>query len=91
MLAVEKHKSTPLAPVGIGLTLFACELWALCLTGGSLNHKYPNSRDTSGVLTVFLVIYLAAKHSEYWKLAPGQDTQNPKNSPDPVKNLEAGS
>jgi aquaporin rerated protein, other eukaryote len=37
MLAVEKHKSTPIAPIGIGLTLFACELWALGLTGGSLN------------------------------------------------------
>ncbi|TFY72464.1 hypothetical protein EVG20_g565 [Dentipellis fragilis] len=37
MLAAEKHQATPLAPVGIGLTLFACELFAVRYTGGSLN------------------------------------------------------
>lgn len=37
MLAVEKHKSTFLAPVGIGLALFIAELGGVYYTGGSLN------------------------------------------------------
>jgi aquaporin rerated protein, other eukaryote len=37
MLAAEKHKGTYLAPVGIGLALFICELAGVYYTGGSLN------------------------------------------------------
>ena len=37
MLAAEKHKGTYLAPVGIGLSLFVCELSSVYFTGGSLN------------------------------------------------------
>ena len=37
MLATEKHKATFIAPVGLGLALFVVELFALSLTGGSLN------------------------------------------------------
>ncbi|KAE8232228.1 hypothetical protein CF326_g2741 [Tilletia indica] len=37
MLANEKHKSTPFAPIGIGLALMLAELWAIPYTGGSLN------------------------------------------------------
>jgi len=37
MLAVEKHRSTPFAPLGVGITLFACMLWSLPLTGGAVN------------------------------------------------------
>lgn len=37
MLAIDKSKSTHLASVGIGLSLFIAELWATPLTGGSLN------------------------------------------------------
>lgn len=37
MLAVEKHKSTFLAPVGIGLTLFSTHLVGVCYTGAGLN------------------------------------------------------
>lgn len=37
MLASEKHKSTHLAPVGIGIAFFVCELCGVFLTGGSLN------------------------------------------------------
>lgn len=37
MLAVEKHKSTFLAPVGIGIALFVAELAGVYFTGGSLN------------------------------------------------------
>ena len=37
MLAVEKHKATYLAPIGIGLALFIAELGGVYYTGGSLN------------------------------------------------------
>ncbi|KAJ5624810.1 hypothetical protein N7510_001119 [Penicillium lagena] len=37
MLAVVKHKSTFLAPVGIGLAFFVCEMVGDYYTGGSLN------------------------------------------------------
>lgn len=37
MLAAEKHESTPVAPVGIGLALFVAELGTILYTGGSLN------------------------------------------------------
>ncbi|KAK5109577.1 hypothetical protein LTR62_006928 [Meristemomyces frigidus] len=37
MLAAEKHKGTFIAPVGIGLALFTCELAGVYFTGGSLN------------------------------------------------------
>lgn len=37
MLAAEKHESTPIAPVGIGLALFVAELGTVFYTGGSLN------------------------------------------------------
>ena len=37
MLAKEKHRSTFIAPVGIGLALFIAELVGVYYTGGSLN------------------------------------------------------
>lgn len=37
MLAAEKHETTPLAPVGIGLALFVGELGCVRYTGGALN------------------------------------------------------
>ncbi|KAF2842821.1 aquaporin [Patellaria atrata CBS 101060] len=37
MLAAEKHKSTFIAPVGIGLSLFVAEMTGVYFTGGSLN------------------------------------------------------
>jgi aquaporin related protein len=37
MLGAEKHRSTPFAPIGVGLTLFACHLFALGYTGAAMN------------------------------------------------------
>ncbi|KAM7200656.1 aquaporin-like protein [Naviculisporaceae sp. PSN 640] len=37
MVAVEKHKSTYLAPIAIGVSFFLCELVGVYFTGGSLN------------------------------------------------------
>jgi aquaporin rerated protein, other eukaryote len=37
LLAVEKHRATFLAPLGIGLSLFTAELAGVYYTGGSLN------------------------------------------------------
>ncbi|KAL1656782.1 Aquaporin-1 [Didymella pomorum] len=37
MLAAEKHRSTFVAPIGIGLALFVAELAGVLYTGGSLN------------------------------------------------------
>lgn len=37
MLAAEKHKANFIAPIGIGLALFVCELCGVYYTGGSLN------------------------------------------------------
>ncbi|KAK3901541.1 aquaporin-like protein [Staphylotrichum tortipilum] len=37
MLAAEKHKSTYLAPIGIGIAFFVAELSGVYFTGGSLN------------------------------------------------------
>lgn len=37
MLAAEKHATTPFAPVGVGITLFACHLFAVNYTGASMN------------------------------------------------------
>ncbi|KAK3613112.1 hypothetical protein LTR56_028062, partial [Elasticomyces elasticus] len=37
MLAAEKSKDTFIAPIGIGLTLFTCEIAGVFYTGASLN------------------------------------------------------
>lgn len=37
MLAVEKHRATFLAPIGIGLTLFSCHLFGVVWTGCGMN------------------------------------------------------
>lgn len=37
LLAAEKHKSTYLAPVGIGLTLMTCHMFAIAWTGCGIN------------------------------------------------------
>ena len=96
MLAVEKHRTTPFAPVGVGLTLFICELWSIPLTGGSVNTarsfgpavltNFHNSHwiywlgPTLGALLA-TAIYVLAKRHEYWTLAPDQDSTDQEKSP----------
>jgi len=49
MLAAEKHETTPLAPVGIGMALFVGELGCVLYTGGALNPARalgPSVADT---------------------------------------------
>lgn len=89
MLAVEKHRATFLAPLGIGLSLFVAELAGVFYTGGSLNparsfgpcvanNDFP---PTHWIYWVgpFLGALLAAGSYKLFKLAryelvnPGQD------------------
>ncbi|KAH7101920.1 aquaporin [Auriculariales sp. MPI-PUGE-AT-0066] len=100
MLAVEKHRTTPFAPVGVGITLFACELWSIPLTGGAVNTarafgpavvtgKFDPAHwvywlgPTLGAVLASAV-YIIAKRSHYWTLAPDQDVIDPRMSPDDV-------
>ena len=89
MLAAEKHKSTFLAPVGIGLSLFIAELAGVFFTGGSLNPARSFGPDV--VLRTFdsyhwiywvgpflgafiaVIFYRIIKLLEYETCNPGQD------------------
>ncbi|KAF4311642.1 aquaporin rerated other eukaryote [Botryosphaeria dothidea] len=89
MLAAEKHKSTFLAPIGIGLALFIAELSGVYYTGGSLNPARSFGPDV--VLGTFdgyhwiywagpflgsllaVVLYRLIKALEYETANPGQD------------------
>ncbi|KAJ4357710.1 Aquaporin-1 [Didymosphaeria variabile] len=89
MLAAEKHKSTFLAPVGIGLALFVAELVGVYFTGGSLNptrsfgpcvvtHEFPGYHYIYwfGPLMGTLLawgMYRIVKSVEYQTVNPGQD------------------
>ena len=85
----EKHKGTYLAPVGIGLALFICELAGVYYTGGSLNparsfgpcvanRTFPNEHWIYW-LGPFLGALVASgffwfiKSCEYEAANPGQD------------------
>ena len=101
MLAMEKHKATYIAPVGIGLALFIGELVAVYYTGGSLNparsfgpaavsHTF-NSNHWIYWLGPFLGSLLATffywlfKVLEYEMANPGQDGDEEN---DPTQNPE---
>ncbi|KAA1133456.1 hypothetical protein PGTUg99_014312 [Puccinia graminis f. sp. tritici] len=88
-LAVEKHKATFLAPVGISITLFACHLFRVVYTGAAMNsarafgpaavtgswkdHWVYWVGPTIGSLLA-VIIYVFMKRFEYWRLNEGQDT-----------------
>lgn len=100
MLAAEKHKATYLAPIGIGLTLFACEMFGVLWTGGSLNPA--RSFGPAVVLGHFdsyhwiywvgpflgailaVAFYLALKRFNYTTIVFGQDSDNEKSVSTPV-------
>ncbi|PVI07880.1 aquaporin-like protein [Periconia macrospinosa] len=89
MLAAEKHKSTYLAPIGIGLALFIAELVGVFYTGGSLNPTrsfgpcvingdFPSYHYIywCGPLMGTLLawaMYRVVKSVEYQTVNPGQD------------------
>ncbi|KAG9007960.1 hypothetical protein FRB94_008285 [Tulasnella sp. JGI-2019a] len=96
MLAAEKHHSTPFAPIGIGLTLFACHLFAVVFTGASMNTArsfgpavvsgFPKSHWIYWVgpflgSLLATFFYAVLKHIKYWDINPGQDTHDSTQSP----------
>lgn len=99
MLAKEKHKSTFIAPVGIGLALFVAELVGVYYTGGSLNPArslgpciVTNMYDTEhwiywvgpGIGSLLAIgFYKFIKMLEYEMANPGQDGDDDN---DPTKN-----
>jgi len=105
MLAVEKHHVTPFAPVGIGLTLFVCELWSIFYTGGAVNtaRAFGPAAVTgfpSGKHWVYWVgpclgsllgtsFYAILKHWNYWDINPDQAVTD--TNPPPPKPILARS
>lgn len=99
MLAKEKHRSTFIAPVGIGLALFIAELVGVYYTGGSLNPArsigpciVAGKFDPEhwiywvgpGIGSVFAIaFYLFIKVLEYEMANPGQDGDEEN---DPTRN-----
>jgi aquaporin related protein len=97
MLAAEKHRATPFAPIGIGLTLFASHLWAVFYTGAAMNTArsfgpaavtgFPYSKHWVYWVGPFLGSFLGAtfysllKHYRYWTLTPDQATTDKGKSP----------
>ncbi|KAI0287316.1 aquaporin-like protein [Russula brevipes] len=97
MLAAEKHSSTPFAPIGVGLTLFACHLFAVPYTGAGMNTArafgpaavsgFPFGTQWIYWVGPFLgsllatAFYITLKHYQYWTLNPGQEATEPNMSP----------
>lgn len=95
-LAVEKHRATFLAPVGIGITLFAGHLFAVVYTGAAMNTARAFGPSVVGGFksdhwiywvgptigsVLGVVIYAFLKRFEYWKLVKEQDTDEFEQSP----------
>ncbi|GAA96083.1 uncharacterized protein L969DRAFT_74266 [Mixia osmundae IAM 14324] len=96
-VAVEKHAATPLAPVAIGLTLFAIHLWAVIYTGAAVNFaRNFGPAVVTGFKSDFWIYFVGDgigsliavafysffKYVDYWELTPGQDSQNMEDSPE---------
>ncbi|KAG9000068.1 hypothetical protein FRB94_005647 [Tulasnella sp. JGI-2019a] len=105
MLAAEKSRTTPFAPIGIGLTLFACELWGLSWTGGSLNTARSfGPAVVSGFTNTHWIywlgpflgsllasaFYILLKRIEYWRLNPTSEETNMIYSPSPPLQAATG-
>ncbi|KAK6223010.1 MIP family channel protein [Colletotrichum tabaci] len=90
MLAVEKHRSTFLAPVGIGLSFFLAELTGVYFTGGSLNPArsfgpaavvgdFPNYHWIYWLAPTFgsmiaCGFYVILRQLRYYECNPGQES-----------------
>ncbi|TFK73288.1 aquaporin-like protein [Pluteus cervinus] len=98
MLAAEKHQATPFAPVGIGLTLYSCHLFAVYYTGAAMNTARAFGPAVASGFSVpnhwvywigpFLGSLLASgfyatiKHYRYWLLNPDQASVDTRKSPE---------
>ncbi|KAG8917769.1 Aquaporin-4 [Tulasnella sp. 417] len=105
MLAAEKHRSTPFAPIGVGLTLFAGHLFGLIFTGASMNtaRSFGPAVVTSFASSHWIYwvgpflgsilatfFYSLLKHVKYWTINPGQDGADPTLSPPgPIDTIRA--
>lgn len=96
-LAVEKHRGTYLAPIGISMTLFSCHLFAVVYTGAAMNSArafgpavVAGFKDDHWVYWVgptlgsllAVAIYVFMKRFEYWKINEGQDSDEFSTSPE---------
>ncbi|KAH8088404.1 putative aquaporin 1 [Filobasidium floriforme] len=95
MLAAEKSRFTPFAPLGFGFTLFVLELFAVEYTGGAVNtarafgpaciqgfasyHWIYWVGPTLGSLLATAFWYIL-KHIKYWEINPGQDSVDYKDN-----------
>ncbi|KAG2749953.1 aquaporin-like protein [Suillus brevipes Sb2] len=100
MLAAEKSQVTPFAPVGIGLTLFVGQLWAVFYTGAAMNTArafgpavvtgFPYPSQWVYWVGPFLgsllasAFYAMLKWMHYQDLNPTQASTHEKDSPDPL-------
>ncbi|KAH8653843.1 aquaporin-like protein [Xylariales sp. PMI_506] len=90
MLAVEKHKTTSVAPLGVGLSLFIAEMMGVAFTGGGVNpaRSFAPSTVTGNfdsfhwiywfgpLLGTLLAVglYKALTLLRYQRVNPGQDS-----------------
>ncbi|KAH9814425.1 aquaporin-like protein [Melampsora americana] len=97
LVAVEKHRSTPFAPVAIGLVLFASHLLGVVFTGAAMNSARAfgpsvitgfNSEHwiywigPSVGAVLATMIYVFLKSVDYYALTPKQDSDDIDDSPD---------
>jgi len=96
MLAAEKSRFTPFAPMGFGFMLFVLELFAVEYTGGSVNTARAFGPDcisgftnyhwiywlgpTLGSLLATL-FYMLLKLIKYREINPGQESTKQEDSP----------
>ncbi|KAK2756603.1 aquaporin [Colletotrichum kahawae] len=89
MLAVEKHRSTFLAPVGIGVSFFLSELVGVHFTGASLNPARSFgpavvNREFPGYFWIYVfgptfgsllacLLYAVLRYLRYYEVNPDQD------------------
>ncbi|KAF8679570.1 Major intrinsic protein [Rhizoctonia solani] len=86
MLAAEKHRSTPFAPVGAAMNT-ARAFGPAVVSGFDKDHWVYWLGPFIGSLMATL-FYGFLKHIKYWKLNPDQDVADPKMSPpDPLGNM----